>query len=115
MTIDKNMLLVLKSSMLGDGEPDLGEKLMKAFLTVMSESERYPAKIICMNSGIFLTTEDSPVTDIMEKFDEAGVEILSCGTCLDYFDRKDKLIVGQASNMKETVKAMTAFGKVICP
>jgi selenium metabolism protein YedF len=109
------MLLVLKSSMLGDGEPDLGEKLMNAFLAVMSESDRYPAKIICMNSGIFLTTEDSPVADIMAKFDRAGVEILSCGTCLEYFDRKEKLIVGQASNMKETVKAVTTYEKVIYP
>jgi len=115
MKIDNDMALVLKSSMLGDGEPDLGEKLMKSFLTVLSESKSYPAQIICMNSGVYLTTANSPLTDIMKKFEKAGVVIRSCGTCLDYYGLGDKLIVGSASNMNEAVKSMTTFGKVIYP
>jgi len=115
MTLKKDLLLVIDSSGLGDGEPDLGEKLMKAFLKVLLESGDLPARIICMNSGIFLTTEGSPVLDILRRYEEQGSEILSCGTCLDYYGRKDKLQVGRATNMKETVEALLHFRKVLKP
>ncbi|MFC1475596.1 sulfurtransferase-like selenium metabolism protein YedF [Candidatus Zixiibacteriota bacterium] len=115
MMIDNDLLLILKSSGLGDGEPDLGEKLMKAFLSSLFDSGTLPARIICLNSGIFLTTEGSPVKDILDGFTDRGVEILSCGTCLDYYDRTDKLIIGQPTNMKETVAAMLSYTRILSP
>jgi len=115
MGFEKDTLLVLRSSGLGEGEPDLGEKLLKGFLTMFSESGIIPAKIICINSGVFLTTEGSPVIEIMRKFEKEGVEILSCGTCLDYYGRRDKLIVGRPTNMKDTVRAILTFQKIISP
>ena len=72
MDLNKDLLLVIDSSGLGDGEPDLGERLMKAFLNVLFESGDLPARIICMNSGIFLTTEGSPVLDILKGYEDAG-------------------------------------------
>ncbi len=115
MALDSSMLLVLKSSMLGDGEPDLGEKLMLAFLTQLLESGSVPARVICMNSGIFLTTEASPVLDLMKQFESQGSEILSCGTCLKYYGRTDRLIVGKPTNMRDTVQALLHFKKILQP
>jgi selenium metabolism protein YedF len=115
MAIDKGMLLVLRSNVLGVGEPDLGEKLLGSFLSMLLESERQPARIICMNSGIFLTTEGSPVLDILGEFHEQGTEILSCGTCLDYYERKDKLLLGRPTNMRDTVSALLSFDKILQP
>ncbi len=115
MTIDNNLLLLLNSSGLGEGEPDLGEKLMKSFLAMLLESGSIPSKIICMNSGIFLTTEGSSVSNLLNKFANAGCEILSCGTCLDYYGRKGKLIIGTPTNMQDTVSAMLSFKKVLSP
>ncbi len=115
MKIDKNFLLILKSSGLGDGEPDLGEKLIKAFLETLYESGTLPARIICLNSGIFLTTEGSSVHEVMRKFLDQGTEIFSCGTCLDYYNRKEKLIIGEPSNMKATVDSFLNFEKIIWP
>jgi selenium metabolism protein YedF len=115
MAIDKDLLLVIGSSGLGDGEPDLGEKLMRTFLKVLLESGDLPAKIICMSSGIFLTTQHSPVLGILKGYEEQGAEILSCGTCLDYYGRREKLEVGNPTNMVETVHAMKSFKKVLKP
>lgn len=109
------MLLLIKSSVLGDGEPDLGEKLLRAFLTQLLESGSIPAKIICMNSGIFLTTEASPVEDLMHQFASEGSEILSCGTCLEYYKRADRLVVGKPTNMRDTVQALVNFEKILQP
>ena len=115
MPLKNDLLVVIDSSGVGDGEPDLGEKLMKAFLNVLLESGDLPARIISMNSGVFLTTEGSPVLDILKRYEEQGTEILSCGTCLEYYGRSDRLCVGRATNMKETVDALLNFKKVLKP
>ena len=114
MSLKDDLLVVIDSSGLGDGEPDLGEKLMKAFLNVLLESGELPGRIISMNSGVFLTTEGSPVLDILKRYEE-GTEILSCGTCLAYYGRSDRLCVGRPTNMKETVDALLNFKKILKP
>jgi selenium metabolism protein YedF len=115
MPVDSSLLLLIRSSALGDGEPDLGEKLLRAFLSQLLESGSIPARIICMNSGIFLTTEASPVEDLMRQFESHGSQILSCGTCLEYFKRADRLVVGKPTNMRDTVKALLDFNKILQP
>ena len=115
MNIDKDLMVFLGSSQVGDGEPDLGNKLMDSFLKMRLDSGKIPDRIVGMNSGIFLTTEGSPVIESMQKFEQAGTEILSCGTCLAYFKREDKLLVGQPTNMKNTVEAMLKYKKILSP
>lgn len=115
MNTNKEILLMLKSSGIGDGEPDLGAKLMSSFLNVILESGKLPAKIICMGTGIFLTTEGSPVKEILDTFINNGVEIMSCGTCLEYYGRTDKLIIGKPTNMKDAVNLMMNTPKVMAP
>jgi selenium metabolism protein YedF len=112
---NEDLLLILGSAGLGDGEPDLGEKLMTAFLCMLFESEQLPARIICMNSGVFLTTEGSPVLELLAKFEAAGCEILSCATCLEYFERSQALRIGKPTTMRDTVSSMLSFGKVLTP
>jgi len=115
MAKDEDLLLILGSAGLGDGEPDLGEKLMSAFLSMLLESGSLPARIICINSGVFLTTEGSPVLELLAKFEAGGCEILSCGTCLEYFERSQALRIGKPTTMRDTVASMLSFGKVLTP
>lgn len=115
MALNNKLLLVLKSSMLGDGAVDLGEKLLSKFLNTLYESGNLPGRIICMNSAIFLTTEGSSSIEILKKFECDGAEVLSCSTCLEYYGRLDKLQVGKATNMNDSVAAMLSFEKVISP
>jgi hypothetical protein len=113
MGIDGDYLLVIASSEMGVGEQDLGAKLTEVFFKVRSESESRPAKMIFINSGIFLTTVGSPVEDKLKKLEEEGTEISSCITCLTDFDRMEKVIVGTRSDMKDTVGSLARFKKVV--
>ena len=115
MAIDRSLMLLIKSSVLGEGEPDLGEKLLSAFLTQLLESGSVPARMVCMNTGIFLTTEGSSMRDLMCRFEAQGSEILSCSTCLEYYKRSDRLVVGKPTNMRDTVQALLEFPKVLRP
>ena len=115
MIRNEELLLVLKSTCIGDCDNDLGKKLMSAFLKTLLDSEVIPARIICLNSAIFLTTEGTPVNDQMKSFEDAGTEILSCISCLEFFEKQDKLIVGQATTMKDTIDSLMSFEKVLSP
>ncbi|MGB9840585.1 sulfurtransferase-like selenium metabolism protein YedF [Thermovenabulum sp.] len=93
----------------GQGSKELGKLLMRSFLYALSESQKLPESIMFVNSGVFLTTEGSEMTGILKTLEEKGVSILSCGTCLDYYNLKEKLQVGSVTNMYTIVEKMTLF------
>lgn len=109
----KETVIVLTSPCLGQGSKELGEILMRSFIFTFKEMEHPPSKILFLNSGIFLTLDESPVLDDLKELAGMGVEILSCGTCLDYYEVKEKLAVGMVTNMYDTVEAMQNAGKCI--
>lgn len=106
-------VVFITSDRLGTGDERLGEILMKAFLNTLWDNEPKPAKLIFINDGVRLTTEGSEVLDTLKLLEKDGVEIFSCGTCLEYYKLKDDLRVGKVTNMYETVHSLMDAGKVI--
>lgn len=104
---------VMTQNTLGHGNAELGAVLMKGFIYTLLETQPMPKAILFINSGVLLTIESSPVLTHLVKLVQAGVEILSCGTCLDYFEVKDKLAVGGVTNMYTIVETMSNGAKVI--
>ena len=113
MNIDKELVYVITSATLGEGDPNLGAKLTESLFTVLSTSQQKPSCIIFINSGVFLTTKGSPVVESLKLLEEAGTVILSCTTCLNYFERMDKILVGRPGDMKDTVDATVSRQRVI--
>ena len=91
-------MVYINSHLLGVGDEALGSILMRAFLKTLLELER-PTRLILINSGVRLASEGSEVLETLRALSEKGVEILSCGTCLDFYGLKEKLKVGIVSNM----------------
>lgn len=106
-------IVFITTDRLGTGDQQLGEILMKAFLNTLWDAEPKPAKLLFLNDGIRLTTEGSEVLESLRLLEKAGVEIFSCGTCLEYYQLKDKLKVGAVTNMYETVETLLSAGKII--
>lgn len=95
----KDMTIVFTSNTMGKGSEELGKILMKSFIYTLTESKPYPSTLIFYNAGVELTCKGSEVLEDIKVLEQEGVEIISCGTCLDYFNIKDKLQVGEISNM----------------
>ncbi len=91
----------------------LGEVLMKAFITTLPKATTPPAKLIFMNSAVLLTTVGSELVEELATLDKMGVEVLSCGTCLDYFNKKDSLLVGRVTNVYDTLETLTSQYRVV--
>ncbi len=105
--------LYLNSDQMGSGDPELGRKLLKIFLEKLAQADVKVDVIGCVNSGIFLTTEGSPVLDSLKALQKKGARIATCGTCLDYHQRRDKLLIGEVGSMDQTVEMMARADKII--
>jgi selenium metabolism protein YedF len=107
------LTVFVASNLLGTGDPELGRILMAAFVKTLKEISPRPKRVIFVNAGVMLTTGDSNLVPELIKLEESGVEILSCGTCLDFYHLKEKLRVGKSSNMFEIVTALAESKRVI--
>jgi len=108
-----DLVYLFKSATLGEGSEELGAILMRGFIFTIKETNTLPVKMLFMNSAVKLTTEGSPVLEELQELEKLGVEIFSCGTCLDYFGLKDQLQVGQITNMYDTVENIARAGNCI--
>ncbi|MCT4565573.1 MAG: sulfurtransferase-like selenium metabolism protein YedF [Maledivibacter sp.] len=106
MSSTRDLAILIGKDTMGEGSEELGNVLMKGYFYTLTEAKPYPKSILFINSAVKLTTEGSEVIDHIRKLEGEGVEILSCGTCLDYFNLKDKLVVGGVSNMYTIVEKM---------
>jgi len=106
-------VLLVTSDRLGDGPEELGRLLMKNFIHTLLETSDLPARMLFLNSGVFLTAEGSDVLEALEKLGGMGVEIFSCGLCLDFFKLKDKLKAGGTTNMLMIAESLLAAGQTI--
>ena len=113
---DKRKVIVyINSQFLGVGEDTLGTLLMRAFLKTLLDQEVQPYRIIFINSGVRLTSEGSETLEALKALSERGVEILSCGTCLDFYGLKEKLKVGVISNMYDILQTLREADQIIRP
>lgn len=108
-------VVVLSADTMGGGDEQLGKKLMKAFIFALASQDVLPDKVICYNRGAFLTTQDPDTVADLKKLADAGVTVMTCGTCLDYYGLKAALKVGIVSNMYDIVEAQMGASLIIRP
>ncbi len=111
----KKVVVYINSDLLGIGDEALGSFLMKAFLKTLLDLEKKPDRLILINSGVRLASEDSKVLDTLRLLSEKGVAIVSCGTCLDFYKLREKMSVGTVSNMYDIIQSMLEADRLIRP
>ena len=105
--------VVIKSESMGVDPPELGDRLMASYLRKVCQADPRPSSIVFYGSGVKLLVEGSPVLDALEILRDAGVDLVACGTCLGFFELKDKLRVGRVSNMDEIISILTKSDHVV--
>jgi selenium metabolism protein YedF len=110
-----NYLVAFLKNTLGEGERELGEVLIKGFINTLPDASSKPTTVVFLNSGIWLALKDSPVIEALKKLEQNGTKVLVCGTCLDYYGKKEELGVGIVSNMYDILEEKIATEKVLYP
>ncbi len=109
----KKFLVLIGTNKLGSGSDELSEKLMINFISTLKEMLPNLWRIVFLNSGVFLTTQDSKVISTLKELEERGVSILVCGTCLNFYGIMDQKEIGETTNMLDIVTSMEIADKVI--
>jgi len=113
--VSSDYVIAIQKNKLGQGNDELGELLIKGFINTLPEIENKPETLVFLNSGIFLALKGSPVFDSLSRLEKEGTKILVCGTCLDYYKKKEELGVGIVSNMYDILNILSNAAKVLYP
>lgn len=108
-----NWSVFVNKDIIGAGNEELGQSLMKMFLYTISEEEDLPKSILFMNGGVKVPTLNEQAIEHLKSLEDKGVELLVCGACLNFYGLEDKLSVGKISNMYDITNAMKEAAKVI--
>lgn len=112
---EKNLVIQVSSDAMGAGSDELGRNLMKAFIYAVTQQDDLPATMLFYNGGAHLTCEGSPALDDLKALAEQGVEILTCGTCLNHYGIADKLAVGEVTNMYVICQKLEQASNIVRP
>ena len=111
----KNTVVVISSKAMGHGGDELGTALMKGFIYALSQQEQLPTTILFYNGGATIPVEGSVSLEDLKNLEAQGVEILTCGTCLNFYGLTEKLAVGEVTNMYTIVEKMTGADLIVKP
>lgn len=112
---EEQTIVALSSECMGEGDEQLGKTLMKGFIFALTKIDKLPEKIILYNGGAKLSVEGSDSLEDLKFLESQGVEILTCGTCLNFYNIAEKLGVGSVTNMYAIAETMFAASKIIKP
>ena len=110
-----NTVVVISSATMGEGDPELGRLLMKGYLYALTQLDTLPKTLLFYNGGAALTCEGSASLEDLKSLEAQGVQILTCGTCLNHYGLTDKLQVGEVTNMYVIAETMAGAAKIIKP
>lgn len=107
--------VVLKGKLMGDGDEKLGVMLMRAFVNSLTDSDILPKNIIIYNEGVFLALEGNDTAESLKTLADKGVTVTVCGTCVEFYGVKERLAVGNISNMYKITEILSQSSNVIYP
>lgn len=110
-----NTVVVISSDRMGSGNDDLGKVLIKGYIFAITQLDELPKTMLFYNGGATLTAEGSDSLEDLKNLEAQGVEIKTCGTCLNYYGLSDKLSVGSVTNMYDIVETCAKAGKIMKP
>lgn len=109
------IVAVIPSEFMGSGDDELGAVLMKGFVFALTQLDELPATVLMYNSGVKLACEGSSSLDDLRTLADAGVEVMSCGTCLNHYGLAEQLAVGEATNMYAIVEKQASASGIVRP
>lgn len=110
---DSSYVVVARSNKMGEGDDELGALLIRGYFNALKGMDDLPTHIILFNGGVWLTMKDTDASGALGELEDRGVSIIVCGTCVDYYQIKDKIGVGRISNMYQIAGIMASAGRLV--
>lgn len=107
------IMVMIATDRMGFGDDALGLKLMINFIKTLKEMGPALWRLVFVNNGVKLTIDGAATLEDLREYEDDGLKILVCGTCLDHFNLLEQKQVGETTNMLDIVTAMQLADKVI--
>lgn len=107
-------IVVISSDHMGTGDETFSKNLLEGFVYALTEQDVAPKYVVFYNMGVTLPSINEKVIDDLRALEERGTQVLSCGLCLGQYDLKEKLQVGEVTNMYRICELMIQY-KVVKP
>ncbi len=111
--LDMNACMAIASDTMGRGDDELGRQLMSKFILQLSQQTPRPHVMVFFNAGVKLLTGGSPCVEGLRTLEHDGVDLLACGTCIDFFKLRPDIAIGRITDMREIVATLNAAAKVV--
>jgi hypothetical protein len=105
----KNKVILVSSDQLGKGDRELGENVLETFFTLLKQREDLPKAIFLMNSGVFALTDQSLTSVHLKEFEDKGVDVLACKTCVDHYEIESRMTAGKISSMAHFIELASQY------
>ena len=106
-------LVLLATDSLGQGNEELGRKIVINFIRNMKEMGDDLWRLVLLNGGVKLAVEGSEVLPQLQDLAREGLDILVCGPCLKTFNLFEHKQVGELMSMLDLITSMQVADKVI--
>lgn len=107
-------IVVISSDHMGTGDEAFSKNLLEGFVYALTEQDVAPKYVVFYNMGVTLPSLNEKVIGDLKALEERGTQVLSCGLCLGQYDLKEKLQVGEVTNMYRICELMIQY-KVVKP
>ncbi len=111
----KKVVVAITSDRMGEGDDELGSKLINSFFKVLPLIKPLPEAVVFYNSGVKLAVAGSPVLEFLKEIETKGVQLYLCTTCVDFFSLKDSISVGKISDMYQIINVLNEADLIIRP
>jgi selenium metabolism protein YedF len=108
-------VMTLTADTLGRGPAELGARLMQGLLATLEQIEHPPSHLVLYSSAALLAAQGSPHLDSLRAIERCGIAILICGMCVDYYEKRAEIAVGEITNMLVILETMAHADKVVTP
>lgn len=107
-------IVIISSDHMGTGDEAFSKNLLEGFVYALTEQDVAPKYVVFYNMGVTLPSLNEKVIGDLKALEERGTQVLSCGLCLGQYDLKEKLQVGEVTNMYRICELMIQY-KVVKP
>ena len=109
----ENTIILITNNGMGKADETLQQKLIGKYFELIQQNDTLPSAICFYTDGVKLVVEGSPVLEQLKALEEAGVRLIVCSTCLEYFGLSEKVKVGIVGGMGDIIEAQVQAEKVI--
>ncbi len=108
-----NYVVVVKSREMGEGNAELGNLLLRGYFNALNGMDNLPSHVLMYNAGVYHALKGTDVYEALASLEDKGVNVIVCGTCIDFYKLKDEVGVGRVSNMYQIANVLAKAGHVV--